>query len=179
MLERACRKLRNRFSGRPGCRIRVLRKQVKELEGTIRHIQKDELLQLLELYQHLNSDDPPLMITSDIENLWNGILNDPNLHYLVAVKNGQLISSCTLAIIKNLTRNARPYGLIENVVTHESYRNQGYGTALLRKAVEIAKNVGCYKVMLMTGRKEESTLNFYEKAGFHKGEKTAFLIRFT
>jgi len=31
--------------------------------------------------------------------------------------------------------------------------------------------------MLMTGRKEESTLQFYEKAGFHKGEKTAFIIR--
>lgn len=80
-------------------------------------------------------------------------------------------------IIKNLTRNARPYGLIENVVTHEKYRKKGYGTAILKRAVEMAKEKDCYKVMLMTSRKEESILGFYEQAGFQRGEKTAFVVR--
>lgn len=38
--------------------------------------------------------------------------------------------------------------MIENVVTHEGYRNKGYGTRLLKKALEIAQGEGCYKVML-------------------------------
>ncbi|MGE5604509.1 MAG: GNAT family N-acetyltransferase, partial [Bacteroidota bacterium] len=108
---------------------------------------------------------------------WNQILSDPNLYYLVIEEDDMIVSSCALAIIKNLTRSARPYGLIENVVTHENYRKKGYGTAVLKKAIEIAAANNCYKVMLMTGRKEESTLRFYERAGFDRGEKTAFIVR--
>ena len=90
---------------------------------------------------------------------------------------GIVVSSCTLVIIDNLTRSGKPFGFIENVVTHKEYRNKGYGTAILHKAVEVAKENNCYKVMLLTGRKEESVLRFYERAGFEKGIKTGFIMR--
>ncbi len=125
----------------------------------------------------MNSDDPELKIDRELEKHWEELLSDPNQYYLVAEEDEILVSSCVLIIIKNLTRSARSYALIENVVTHQSYRKKGYGTAVLKKAIEIAKKKNCYKIMLMTGRKEESTLQFYEQAGFQRGEKTAFQIR--
>lgn len=143
----------------------------------VRLIKEDELEDLLILYRFLNPDDPVLKLEEGLRSHWREILSDPDLYYLVIEEEGILVSSCALAIIKNLTRSARPYGLIENVVTHEGYRNKGYGTAVLRKAIEIAQSKNCYKVMLMTSRKEESTLKFYEKAGLDRGEKTAFIIR--
>ena len=88
-----------------------------------------------------------------------------------------MVSSCILVIIPNLTRNARPYGLIENVITHPQYRHQGIGTRMLQHTLAIAWERDCYKVMLMTGRRDESTLQFYEKAGFQRGIKTAFLAK--
>jgi len=51
-----------------------------------------------------------------------------------------LVASCALAIIANLTRGARPYAVIENVVTHESYRRRGLGTAVLHHAVDLARS---------------------------------------
>jgi GNAT superfamily N-acetyltransferase len=143
----------------------------------IREIRKDELKDLLGLYKHLNADDPELEINEGIKALWEGITSDPNQHYLVAEADGKLVSSCVLVIICNLTRGARPYGLIENVVTREEYRNRGYGTRLLKKALEIARDKDCYKVMLLSGRGED-TLSFYEKAGFERGKKTGFIVRF-
>lgn len=40
---------------------------------------------------------------------------------------------------------------------------------------EIAVKENCYKLMLLTGSKRESTLNFYEQAGYNKKDKTAFI----
>ena len=135
----------------------------------------NELNELLDLYKYLNSDDPDMKGTDYITQLWVEIFNDPNRYYFVVEEDGKLVSVCMLTIIKNLTRSGRPFGLIENVVTHSEYRNRGCGTAILQKAVETAKRNNCYKVMLLTGRKEESTLRFYERAGFERGVKTGFI----
>ncbi len=116
--------------------------------------------------------------SDNINKLWDKIFNDPNRYYFVVEVDGVLVSSSTLVIIDNLTRSGRPFGLIENVVTHKEYRKRGYGTAILHKALEVAKNNDCYKVVLLTGRKEESVLRFYERVGFEKGIKTGFIIRF-
>ena len=115
--------------------------------------------------------------TDYINELWKEIFNEPSRYFFVVEEHGLIVSSCTLMVIKNLTRSGKPFGFIENVVTHKDYRNRGFGTAILQKAVEVAKENKCYKVMLLTGRKEESVLRFYEQAGFEKGIKTGFIIK--
>jgi GNAT superfamily N-acetyltransferase len=143
----------------------------------VREISFSELEQLLELYQYLNPDDPVLEKDRNLTKLWQAICDDPHYFCLVIPKDGKLVSACNVIIIRNLTRNARPYALIENVITHPGYRKKGYGTAILQKAITMAREHNCYKVMLMTSRKDESILKFYEKAGFDRGDKTAFVIR--
>ncbi|AUB56538.1 GNAT family N-acetyltransferase [Methanobacterium subterraneum] len=142
-----------------------------------RLIKESELEQLLSLYEYLIPEDPKLEIDSTLKKHWDDILSDPSLFYVVVEEDGKLVSSCNITIIKNLTREAKPYGLIENVIIHPDYRNKGYGTLVLEKALEIAGNMNCYKVMLMTSRKDEKTFHFYEKSGFDRREKTAFVLR--
>lgn len=144
-------------------------------EFCVRPIRKDELAKLLDLYAHLHDNDAPLSMDRCLEDLWDEILTNPLLHYFVGKIDRKLISSCTLAIIPNLTRGARPYGLIENVVTHRDYRKRGFGTRILRHALQVAWDSDCYKVMLLTGRQDEATLRFYEEAGFERGVKTGFI----
>jgi GNAT superfamily N-acetyltransferase len=141
----------------------------------LRTIRSDELPSLLALYRHLHPSDPKLSVGPDLEALWQKICNDPLLHYFGAELDGALVSTCTLAIIPNLTRSARPYGLVENVVTHPEFRRQGIATALLRFTLRFAWDQGCYKVMLLTGRQDPATLRFYEHAGFQAGVKTGFI----
>ena len=143
----------------------------------VRQIKHGELEDLLSLYAYLIPDDPKLKIDTALKEHWNEILSDPNYFYFVIEEDEMIVCSCNLTIIKNLTRSARPYGIIENVVTHPDYRNKGYGTSVLKKSIQIAQKNNCYKVVLTTSRKDKNTINFYENAGFDKGEKTAFIVR--
>ena len=97
--------------------------------------------------------------------------------YLGGFVHDELVTSCVLVTVLNLTRGCKPYGLIENVVTHAAHRNRGYGKAVLAEALSFAWSQGCYKVMLMTGRKDEHTLRFYEQAGFDRHGKQAFVAK--
>ena len=114
-------------------------------------------------------------------NLWEHILNkfemDDNMYLLVLEDDGKVVSTVQMAIIENLTHNVRPFAVIENMVTHKDYRNKGYGSALLEKASEIARERKCYKLFLETGSNRESTLNFYRKNGFVIDAKHSCLKR--
>ncbi|MCX7172032.1 MAG: GNAT family N-acetyltransferase [Proteobacteria bacterium] len=143
----------------------------------IRQLEKDDLRALLDLYKHLHSSDDPLPSQSKIETVWAEIVSSEKLRYFGGFIGSELISSCTISVIPNLTRGCRPYGVIENVVTHSSHRKHGYGTALLRAALSHAWTLGCYKVMLLSGRKDEATLRFYQSAGFDPNGKQAFIAK--
>ncbi len=140
----------------------------------IREIRKCELNELLNLYTHLHELGIP-EYTEHLRNTWDTICNDKNYHIIICEIDGKIVSSCVCVIIPNLTRNIRPYAFIENVVTHAEYRGKGYAGACLDYAKEIAKKENCYKMMLLTGAKSDSTLGFYKKAGYNCDDKTAFI----
>ena len=140
----------------------------------IREITEKDFDGLLSLYTQLH-DNPLPDKDGRVISIWNSIINDGNHHIIVADENGVLVSSCVCVIIPNLTHGQRPYALIENVVTDRKHRNKGYATACLNFAREIARRENCYKIMLLTGSKSEDTLRFYERAGYNRNDKTAFI----
>ena len=140
----------------------------------IREVYENDLDEILELYLYLHEKRIP----EDSEHLrktWNNIINDENHHFIVCEVDEKIVASCVCVIIPNLTRNIRPYALVENVVTLGNYRKKGYATACLNYAKQIAQENHCYKMMLLTGSKEESTLSFYRNAGYNSSDKTAFI----
>ena len=140
----------------------------------IRAAEKGDLQALLELYIHLH-DNPYPELDARIEDIWARIMGDRNHHILLGYVEQKLVASCVLVLVENLTHRQRPYALIENVITHPDYRKRGYGLRILSAAKEIAVENGCYKIMLMTGSKQENTLNFYRQAGYNSNDKTAFI----
>ena len=131
---------------------------------------------VLALYPFLNPDDPPLD-EATAQAAWRRIIESGCTTVFVAEAAVLVAATCTLSVIPNLTRAARPYGLIENVVTHPDHRRTGLGRAVLQAALDAAWAAGCYKVMLASGSRQEATLRFYEGAGFERGGKTFFQAR--
>jgi len=167
--------LRGRKGGRAGHRAIAdinHARQYPQMENNLLHIRPAEhgdLLALIDLYQHLNhGDEQP---TDDCAtDIFERLQRVEGSAIFIGEMGAILAASCTLVVIPNLTRGGRPYGLIENVVTHSDFRNRGLGKRLLDAASRAAWRAGCYKVMLMTGSKQHETLNFYLSAGFEQSK---------
>jgi len=143
----------------------------------VRELQASDLDALLRLYAHLHEQDLPLPDRAQVEAVWKEALDNPRIRYFGGYENERLVAGCTITLVPNLTRACRPYGVIENVVTHASFRGKGWGRRLLQEALAFAWAGGCYKVMLLTGRKDDATLRFYEGAGFSREGKTGFIAK--
>lgn len=141
----------------------------------VRSIREGELGKLLHLYKHLHEND--LSISQDtVQKVWETVLSSNLIHYFVVEKDGQFISSLFFVIIPNLTRGARAIGLIENVVTHADFRNQGIGRIVMEHAIAFAKKSDCYKVMLLSGAQRKDAHHFYKSLGFSDDNKVGFVL---
>lgn len=140
----------------------------------VREAVEEDLNQLMAPYLHLHESEIP-EDSARLKKVWDQIVKDPNHHLIVYERDGAILASCVCVVIPNLTRGLRPYALIENVVTHSNCRRKGYGRACLDYAGRIAKGEGCYKLMLLTGAKDEGTLAFYGRSGYNCTDKTAFI----
>lgn len=145
------------------------------MQPVIRKAVAADLPAILALYAELSVTDR-LPQVEDATATWARILASEMMSVHVVELDGRAVSTCMLVMVPNLTRNQSPFAIIENVVTLAAMRGRGIGRRVIQAAFEEAWAAGCYKVMLLTGRKDEAVLRFYEACGFSRG-KTAFEIR--
>ena len=88
------------------------------------------------------------------------VLDHPGTLIFIAEENGQPLSMATLHVLPNMTFGARPYALVENVVTLRSHQGQGLGRQVMQAVVQAAWDAGAYKIMLLTGQ-ETGARGFY------------------
>ncbi|CAN7694446.1 GNAT family N-acetyltransferase [Mesorhizobium sp. LjRoot246] len=141
----------------------------------VRIADHDDIPQLLQLYRDLDPKDKEISL-AEAQNRWKRLKDYLGSDIFVGCLDDTVVTTCTLIVIPNLTRGGASYALIENVVTRENHRRQGYGKAVLLQAIETAWQAGCYKVMLLTGSKRPATLKFYHDVGFEQN-KTGFQMR--
>jgi GNAT superfamily N-acetyltransferase len=146
------------------------------IDLVVRDLAHTDLDSLLGLYEHLHERDDPLPSREIVDSLWSRIVDDANQIYLGGFIQGRLVSACNAAVVPNLTRGARPYAVIENVVTASSVRRQGIGSRVLRSLLDRCWARGCYKVMLMSGAARADFYGFYDALGFDRSAKQAFVI---
>ena len=56
--------------------------------------------------------------------------------------------------------------LLEDLVVHDAYRDQGYGSMLLEYAINFAKEKNFLRITLLTDRPEMRSQNFFKRHGF-------------
>jgi GNAT superfamily N-acetyltransferase len=91
---------------------------------------------------------------------------DESQTLLVAEVDGEIAGSLHLVIVPNLTHNARPWAIVENIVVGSRHRRAGIGRQLVRDAIDRARRAGCYKVQLLSRIEREGAHEFYGSLGF-------------
>ena len=68
-------------------------------------------------------------------------------------------------IEQKFIHNGGKAGHIEDVVTRKEYEGRGIAKEIMKELINIAKENGCYKIILDC---DEKVMKFYEKIGFRK-----------
>ncbi len=144
----------------------------------VRTLEGPDIDQLLALYAHLHEDEAPLTASPSLRDLWTRILQDGAQVYVGAFVDGELSSVANVSFVPNLTRGARPFAVIENVVTHPSWRRRGLARAVVSQLLAHSNSRGCYKVMLLSSASRPEAHSFYSSLGFEGDSKRAFVRRF-
>lgn len=141
----------------------------------LRRAHPDDLPGLRVLYRRLSPASPAPEESAALA-AWEARLADPKIHLLVAERGGEVLGTVTLVVVPNPTQGARPYALVEHVVTREDARGQGLGSALMERAMNLARTLDAYKVMLVTGRRAPEVDRLYARSGLRSGA-TAYFAR--
>ncbi len=104
------------------------------------------------------------------EKVFLDVIDDPRNFIFVGDVNDVIVTSCYLNIIPNITWDAAPYAVIENVVTAQAHRRKGYGRQCIQYAIDQAFLLGCFKVMLMSSQRNDKTREFYKSVGLEQSK---------
>ncbi|NVK34836.1 MAG: GNAT family N-acetyltransferase [Rhodobacteraceae bacterium] len=149
---------------------------MSDSDATFRLATLSDLDALQELYQtHLGLNDQT-MDPKTVVDTFKQVLAQPGLSLICAELNSEVIATCTLILVPNITRNCSPYAFIENVVTHKDFRGRGIGEAMMKATIQRAWDAGCYRICLLTGVHNEKAQAFYERVGF-KTTKVGYELR--
>ena len=137
---------------------------------------REDLLKIIKLYDQLVSSNEKISMDK-INKVWDSIEKN-NIKYFLAKENNEVIGTCYIAIIPNLTRTGQSIGYVENVIIDEKHRKKGIGRKLMEMAINYAKEENCYKVVLQSRMDRKEAHKFYESIGFSGNSKKAFELRF-
>ena len=93
----------------------------------------------------------------------SSFFSNTNVTCLVAENDqGELMGTASLHLLQKINRRL---GIIEDVVVYKKYRGKMIGVELVKKLIEISKDLKCYKLILNT---KKDYVAYYENFGFIK-----------
>lgn len=93
---------------------------------------------------------------------------------IVAVMGQQVVGVLQLTLIPGLSRGGMLRAQIESVRVSSQHRGHNIGKALVKQAIDQARNAGCGLVQLTSDKQRTDAIRFYEDLGFtasHEGLK--------
>ncbi len=144
---------------------------------TFRKAGPEDLPGLLPLYAQLGQDDGQILTHEAALAVLERIASYPDYQIRVALREGRVVGTYALLVMDNMAHLGAPSAVVEDVVVDQDLRGCGIGAAMMREAMVIASERGCYKIVLNSNRNRLDAHRFYEGLGFQPHGVSFFVPR--
>jgi GNAT superfamily N-acetyltransferase len=100
--------------------------------------------------------------------------SNPDHRLLVAEHDGAVVGTFHLSQLRYVAFGGGKVATIEAVYVHPDMRGAGIGEAMIRWAIDQARQGGCFRLQLTSNKRRHRAHAFYERLGFvtsHEGMK--------
>lgn len=132
----------------------------------IRRATNADLGAVLELYAEAGLAGETPVSADEARDILARISRYPSYRLWIAETDGGIVGTYALLVADNIAHAGRPYAIVEQVAVARQRRNAGIGTLMMRHAMDLAIEAGCYKLMLSSHVTRTDAHAFYEKLGF-------------
>ena len=130
----------------------------------------EELLQAFKRLTPQLSESAPIPTAERLQR----IVESPSAHLLAALDHEGNIAGVLTLVLFDIPTYYKAW--IEDVITDSEYRGRGIGKALVKRAIEIAKERGADSVNLTSRPSREVARALYRKVGFEEVPTTVFRL---
>ncbi len=138
----------------------------------IREATEADLPQVLALYAQPDMDNGHVLSVEQAKEVFAQFQSYPNYRLFVACLNNTtpyaVVGTFALLIMHNLAHCGTPSAIVEDVVVSPEQQGRGTGKAMMAWAQKLAREAGCYKLVLSSNQKRERAHAFYESLGFQR-----------
>lgn len=126
-----------------------------------------DLPEVLRLYAQPDLDGKALVL-AEAERLFERMAQCPDYTLHVAERNGQIVGTFALIVVQTLGHWGTPSAIIEDVAVAPDCQGQGIGKLMMRHALQLCGEKGCYKAALSSNLRRKRAHAFYESLGFER-----------
>lgn len=135
---------------------------------SIRAASRSDLPDVLQLYAQPDLDDGRVLSATDAERIFDRMAAYPDYRLYVATVDARVVGTFALLVMDNLAHRGSRSAIIEDVAVDPAWQGRGIGKAMMRHALRLAGERGCYKAMLSSNLLRGRAHAFYEALGFER-----------
>lgn len=134
----------------------------------VRQATAADLPSVLALYAQPAMDNGQVLSIEEAEQLLAQFSHYPNYRLFVACDADRVVGTFALLVMHNLAHQGTPSAIVEDVVVSDAHQSQGIGRDMMHHAMALAREAGCYKLVVSSNQKRERAHAFYESLGFQR-----------
>ncbi|MCC5651496.1 GNAT family N-acetyltransferase [Nostoc sp. XA013] len=122
---------------------------------------------LNQLYADMDGELP--LPSDDLERILTEITQVPNYYIYIAFLNQQLVGTFSLLYAPTMMhRGYHKFAVLDAVTVISQMRGEGIGSQMVKAALQLSAEAGCYKVTLSSNLKRDRAHQFYQSLGFEQ-----------